>query len=329
MAQKILIIRFSSIGDIVLTSPVIRCLKLQSDTEIHYLTKAAYAGILEANPYVKKVFSIKKEINEVIKQLKIEQYDYIIDLHKNLRSFRLRLALGQKTSSFDKLNFEKWLICNFKINRLPKVHIVERYLEALHVFNIKNDRQGLDYFIPEMEEKATQTIRNQYPEYLVFAIGAAHATKRLPVELISKICRSAPLPVILIGGKTDKKNADFIVRNAKGTIINQCGEFSIHQSASIIKHARIVVTHDTGMMHIAAAFKKAIISIWGNTIPEFGMYPYLPSGSDHHYSFQVEKLACRPCSKIGYKTCPKKHFKCMKQQDIAAIISKMAQLCTQ
>ena len=100
---------------------------------------------------------------------------------------------------------------------------------------------------------------------------------------------------------------------AQGKVYNACGRFSINQSASLVQQARVVITPDTGLMHIAAAFKKKIISVWGNTIPEFGMFPYLPDKDSR--IIQVEGLSCRPCSKIGYSSCPKKHFRCMNDID--------------
>ena len=121
------------------------------------------------------------------------------------------------------------------------------------------------------------------------------------------------LPIILIGGLEDKLRGEVIAQN-QTEIINTCGDLSINQSAYLIKHAQKVITHDTGMMHISAAFKKEIISIWGNTVPEFGMYPYL--SSEQSKILEVKNLSCRPCSKIGYKKCPKGHFKCMNQIDL-------------
>ena len=132
--------------------------------------------------------------------------------------------------------------------------------------------------------------------------------------------RSEAKPILLLGGKEDETAANFILSKTKG-VENFCGKISIQQSAAIIKYADIVLTHDTGMMHIASAFQKKIISIWGNTIPQFGMQPYLPK--ELFFNAEVENLNCRPCSKIGYNSCPKGHFKCMSQQNILKITKAM------
>ena len=322
-AKKILVIRFSSIGDIVLTSPVLRCLKSQINAEVHFLTKAKFASIVKPNPNVDKVFEIRKNVKEVLKSLKAERYDYIIDLHKNLRSFHVKLSLGVSTSSFHKLNYEKWLLTNFKIQKLPGIHIVDRYLKTTNFLEVENDGKGLDYFIPSGEEVDLSNFYLQKTPFIVFSIGGAHATKRLPVQKLIAICSGLEAPVVLLGGKDDLETGEAITSEVKGNhIINFCGKFSIHQSASVIKQSTLVLTHDTGMMHIAAAFKKRIISIWGNTVPAFGMYPYYPEGVDRNTSFEVPDLKCRPCSKIGFNSCPKKHFKCMQDQDVERLVAQ-------
>ena len=326
--MKILIIRFSSIGDIVLTTPVIRCTKLQIDAEIHYLTKNKFSNILENNPHIKKVWAIEKNISEILSELKAERFDLIIDLHNNLRSRILGWQLGVKTYRFNKLNFEKWLLVNLKINLLPETHIVDRYLKTVSKLNVKNDGAGLDYFIPEKDLIDIAALTNNFirnNNFIAFVIGAAHATKRLPENKIIEICKKIKQPVILLGGKEDGDRGKMISATCGENVLNFCGLLNLNQSASVVQQARKVITHDTGLMHIAAAFNKDIISVWGNTVPEFGMTPYLAqshqllANSQQPMIMEVKNLSCRPCSKIGFEVCPKKHFKCMNMQNIEAI----------
>jgi ADP-heptose:LPS heptosyltransferase len=325
--MKILIIRFSSIGDIVLTTPVIRCLKKQLGADIHFLTKRNFEKIVQSNPYVDKVWSIERDAGEILPQLKIEKYDYLIDLHKNLRSFQIKRALKVLSFSFNKLNIEKWLMVNLKINRLPYNHIVDRNLEAVAPLGVKNDNEGLDYFIPKEDEIDINSLMVKYSfnisdrKYIALVIGAAHATKRLPVEKLIEICNKIDLPILILGGKEDMTNGDIINSKSIGYALDLCGKLNLNQSASVIKQAYKVITHDTGLMHIAAAFRKDIISVWGNTIPEFGMYPYMPEGSNSiNEMIEVRGLSCRPCSKIGYNKCPKGHFKCMQMIDTDEVV---------
>jgi ADP-heptose:LPS heptosyltransferase len=317
---KILIIRFSSIGDIVLTTPVIRCISKQiKDSEIHFLTKKAFHPVLKANPHLHKIHLLEKGLNEIIPQLVKENFDFVIDLHNNLRSSLVKFKLKSPSRSFDKLNFEKWLLVNFKINKMPGVHIVDRYMKAAASLGIVNDGKGLDYFIPNEEEIDLQSLPETHRNgYLGFVIGGQHATKQLPVDKIISICNKINMPIILLGGKEDVSAGEKIAAFAgREKIYNACGKYSINQSASLVKQAVKIITHDTGLMHIAAALKKDIISIWGNTVPEFGMYPYM--AGNNSFISEVKGLPCRPCSKIGYSRCPKKHFYCMNLIDETAI----------
>lgn len=318
---KILVIRFSSIGDIVLTTPVIRCLKLQKNAEIHYLTKKAFKDVLIHNPYIDRLHFLNEDWKEMVSALKSERFDLVIDLHHNLRTLRLKSALGVKSYSFDKLNFEKWLLVNLKIDRMPKMHIVDRYLATTASLGVVNDQSGLDYFLDEQTDRVAA---GRLPEshrngFIGFVIGAQHATKRLPKEKIREICISVNKPVILLGGKGDSETAEFASRDL-GHVYNACGLFSLNESAYLVSIAEKIITHDTGLMHIAAAFKKEILAIWGNTVPEFGMYPYL---GDKTVNYEVKGLPCRPCSKIGFDKCPRGHFKCMNLQDIKAITAHL------
>lgn len=325
--KKVLIIRFSSIGDIVLTTPVVRALKMQlDDAEIHYCTKKSFAHILENNPFIGKVHTLSDSLNELVQILKKEQYDYVVDLHNNLRTKRITRKLGVPSKAFNKLNYEKWLKVNLKVDRLPNIHIVDRYMEAASELGIKKDGSGLDYFIPEKDEVELDWLPETFrDEYVAYVIGAQHNTKKLPVDRMIELCDKINKPIVLIGGPDDAKEADaveqFFAKTAgseayeeqlkelgkKAEIFNACGKFNLNQSASLVKQAKYVFSHDTGLMHIAAAFKKNIFCIWGNTIPSFGMYPYKTKFT----ILENNKVNCRPCSKIGYQKCPKGHFKCM------------------
>ncbi|NLN96237.1 MAG: glycosyltransferase family 9 protein [Bacteroidales bacterium] len=320
--KKILIIRFSSIGDIVLTTPVIRCLKKQiPDAEIHYCTKKQYEPVLSANPYINRIHCLEDSLMELASGLKKEKFDFVIDLHNNLRSAILKIMLCRPVGSFPKLNFEKWLMVRFKINRLPDIHIVDRYFKAAARLNISNDEQGLDYFIPESDSYHSSWLPESHQRgFIGFVIGGKHNTKIFPMGKVLAVCRLLDLPVVLLGGKEDRHNGEKIANALPEKVFNSCGIFSVNRSAALVQQASLIITNDTGLMHMAAAFKKKIISLWGNTIPEFGMYPYLPEGSTNNsVIFEIKDLNCRPCSKIGFDECPKKHFNCMNLLDVSLI----------
>jgi ADP-heptose:LPS heptosyltransferase len=318
--MKILVIRFSSIGDVVLTTSVVRCLKLQTNAEIHFITKEGFKSVLKDNPYIDKLITIKSSIKEVEADLKKEQYDWIIDLHKNIRTLSLKQKLKVPSRSFPKLNKEKWLLVKFKINKMPKLHIVDRYFETVKHLGVVNDNLPGDFFIAPESEVNIQSTFSITEKFVAIAIGAQFATKRLPFEKLKEVISKINSPIILVGGPTDTELATSIVEAFPSKqILNACGGLSLQQSASIVSQASVLLTNDTGLMHIAACFKIPIVSVWGNTVPELGMYPYLPNHSELYSIHQVENLSCRPCSKIGYKKCPKGHFNCMNLQDTVAI----------
>ena len=326
---KFLVVRFSSIGDIILTTPVVRHLKKQvENTEIHYLTKQSFAPLLEANPYIDRVHAYSGDMKSCLRELKKEGIDYVIDLHHNTRSARIKFGLKRVDFSVRKLNTLKWLFVNIKLNRLPGIHMVDRNLETISAFISERDQEGLDYFIPEGERVLLSGLPEGFREgYIALAIGAMHSTKKLPVDDLIRLCEKLPEPVVILGGPGDLETGDAIASALPGKLIlNTCGAYSIHQSASLVEQALLLITHDTGLMHIGAAFRKKIIVIWGNTVPEFGMVPYKADPAS--VNFQVPDLPCRPCSKIGYRQCPKKHFRCMKEQDLDAIAATAGRLVT-
>ncbi len=306
MSKKILIIRFSSIGDIVLTTPIIRCVKKQLGAEIHFLTKENFSGIVATNPHIDKVITIKSKVSEVKNELLSENYDFIIDLHHNLRSSLVKRLLKKPSSSFPKLNIEKWLLVNAHINRLPKVHIVDRYFLTVKSLGVSNDENGLDYFIPQADAVSISALPISHQKgFLAFTTGTLRATKQLPLEKMIAIVRHCNRPVIMLGGKNDFDLAEKVKNECGEMVFNACGKFNLNQSASLIQQSEFVIAHDTGLMHIAAAFHKRIFSVWGNTIPEFGMSPYLPGEGSK--IIEVKNLNCRPCSKLGFDKCPRGH----------------------
>lgn len=293
------------------------------DVEIHFLTKQKHHCLLEANPYLDKIYSFEKKLDEVIPLLKSEKYDYIIDLHRNIRSLKVKRALRGKSFTFKKLNFEKWLLVNFKIDKLPNIHIVERYLETLKSFGIRDDANGLDYFIPEIEKFNINELPEHFQHgFVAIILAGTYFTKRLPAEKYLPLIRNKHYNFVLLGGNNETEMAQSIIDVAGENVIDFCGKLSINQSASLVEQARLVITNDTGLMHIAAAFRKRILSVWGNTVPQLGMHPYL--SAEGSKMLEVNGLKCRPCSKLGKHECPKKHFNCMNQIPESSIVDWVA-----
>ncbi len=322
---KILVIRFSSIGDIVLTTPVMRLIKEKyPDCELHFVTKGKMKAVVENNPHIDHLHLLGDSFKELKLKLNGIVFDYVIDLHSNFRSRRLcmNVRVRQRSNIFhlDKLNFKKFLYCTFRMQCMPDVHITDREVDTLKALVISNDHKGLEYYVTEADEaKARELTSSLRDGYVAFVIGATYYTKRMPANLIADVSDRLKLPVVLVGGPGDADAAKIIEdKCANNTILNLCSKLPLNVSASIVKHARLVIAHDTGLMHIAAAFKKDIITIWGNTTPQLGMYACEPG--PHSVDHEVKGLKCRPCSKLGGHKCPKGHFRCMMDQDISAIV---------
>lgn len=327
-ALKFLIIRFSSIGDIVLTTPAIRCLKQQMPgAEVHFLTKQKFKSVTVANPYIDKFHYYDNDFRKTIEEIRTEEFDYIIDLHKNLRTLRLYLETDMKTKwlSYKKLSLQKLLLTKTGINLMPGIHISQRCLNVLKPLGIRDDGKGLDYFIPKDEAiQSTDLPLSHRMGYIAIVIGASYFTKKLPVPKLQDICKGIAHPIILIGGKEDHQEGEAIASVDPVKIYNACGKFSLNESADITRQAKLVISHDTGLQYIACAFQRKVLAIWGGTSPKLDVEPYYGSAaSPRHTNYLVPDLPCQPCSNFGTKTCPKKHFKCMKLQDVGAIVAKV------
>ncbi len=322
--MRLLFIRFSAIGDIVLASAAFRCAKQQlPGVEIHLLTKRSMKAVTEANPYIDQFYYLDSDLSVTIHTLKGCSFDYIVDLHKNLRSFRIRLALGVPVLAYDKLSVEKFLLTKFQINRMPDRHISLRSLDALAPLGVEYDGKGLDYFIP-----ATTQVPELFPEgYVALVIGASFATKKLPLDSLKQLVKLIPHPIVLIGGPEEKVDGEELALVDSDRIINTCGIYSLHESAALVRDARLVISHDTGMLYIACTFEKNVIAIWGATSPALQVEPCMPENTKTRvFQAIVPNLTCQPCSNFGTKTCPKGHFNCMKQQDLPEIVRQVGEM---
>jgi ADP-heptose:LPS heptosyltransferase len=309
--MKILVIRFSSMGDIIYTTPVVRCLKKQlPGAEVHFLTKPAFKFIYDNNPYVDRLLLLKPTLSETIKEIKSEKYDYIIDLHNNLRTLLIKLRTGIRSSTYKKQRLRKWLSLRFKLKLVPPIHLVERYMKTVQFLGVTNDRQPIDYYIKAEHDQKKLLPASHQDNFIAFVIGATHFTKRMPNEKIISICRDIKHPIVLLGGDDVKGNGNEIGNAIGQKVYNACGITSLDESVYLVSKAACVIGFDTGLTHIAEAFNKPIASIWGGTVPELlGVQPYMVKEAD---VIGID-LPCRPCSKFGLEKCPLGHFKCMKE----------------
>ncbi len=312
--MKVLFIRFSSIGDIVLTFPVVTAFKEKyPDAHVSFLSKKTFIELLSAHKDIDKSQAFEDSILDTRKWIRDQKFDVIIDLHKNIRSISVSALNAKKIVRFNKLNFRKKVLTSFKIDLLPNRHIVDRYFEATKGLGLKQQTKRTVFNIPSNSEIDINLVfGKQHDKFISIALGAKFNTKKIPLPLLEEIVEGVNVPIALLGDHNDAETGEYLQDKFEHKVISNCaGKYSILQSASIIKQSEKLITGDTGLMHIASFFDLEIISIWGNTTPKFGMYPYREMTNMNDVIIEKNGLSCRPCSKIGYDKCPKGHFKCM------------------
>lgn len=336
MIKKILVIRFSSIGDIVLTTPVVRCLKEQlPGLTLHFCTKIQYRDLVENNPYIDKVHLLEDSLNELKIELKKEKFDFVVDLHSNIRTWLIKQSIKAPSRTYNKLRLQRQLLALLPLPLPKPSHVVDRYMDTIRDLGVEYDGEGLDYFIAEKDEIEKDWLPASHQNgYIAFVMGGTAFTKMLPLNKMIELCDKINKPIVLIGDKSDAENGEQIAAffnnsteeqyndglkalGKKTIIFNACGKFNLGQSASLVKHATAVFSHDTGFAHISAAFKKQIFSIWGGTVPLY-FYPF----ETRFTILETKNLKCRPCSKNGKNSCPKKHFKCMNENPLAFYLAE-------
>ncbi|MCO5248704.1 MAG: glycosyltransferase family 9 protein [Chitinophagales bacterium] len=299
--QRVLCIRLGAIGDIVMTSLALRCFrKKYPDVKIDYLTKNEYSQLVCKHLDVDEVISLKGTLWETAKIIALREYDYVIDLHANLRSIGLKQLLPEhiKVLRYKKYALRRQVSVWLKRDLYQGRMVPEQYLDTLKSLKIENDGKGLSFYIPkeDMISPLQLPLTHRFG-YIVLSLGAKHFTKRMPREKWEELCKKLDYPIILIGGKDEIPLADYLVSLDEIKIISKCGQYNIGQSASVMSQAKFVVVLDTGMMHIAAALKVKTVSIWGGTVPSLGFRPY---GLDDAKLLIVEnkKLELSPLLKV-------------------------------
>jgi len=303
--KKILVIRLSSLGDIILSFPLLKKLKEKfPEAEIHFLTKKNYEEIVSINPNVDKVILLDKSLTNLRSRIKNEDYELIVDIHKNFRSFFVSMFNGNKAVRYKKGNFQKFLLVNFKVNLFKKIiPVYRKYL--LTVSNYLNN-EDYNFSISGLQfSKGNITGLN----YIVLAPSSRHFTKTYPADkFIEYIKGLGEKKVVLVGDDSMKdKNICEYIEMKCSNILNLCGKLNIMALANILYNSEYVVCNDSAILHFSEALGKRVVAIFGSTVKEFGFYPQLKDS----LAIENKNLKCRPCSHIGRKSCPEKHFKCM------------------
>jgi len=315
--KKILILRLSSIGDILLTTPFIRQVRTAfPKAQIDYVIKTGFSELLSNNPHLDNVYDVKpdqgiKGLLVLKKFLKKQSYDYVFDLHNNFRTKALTAFTNKNAIKKDKL--KRTILVYTKHNRYNEIiPIPQRYLNVGKFAGIKDDELGLELFWKDETEKKIDASLNKdkiNSQIIVLAPGAAHYTKRWPLEyfkeLIEKISKSYNDSIVLLGSADERKDFDCLVQSQR--VINFAGQLSLLESAAVLSRARLIISNDSGLMHMATAVKTPLIALFGSTVKELGFFPF----RSEHIIVENTELNCRPCSHIGKSKCHLKHFQCM------------------
>lgn len=306
--KRLLIIRLSSLGDVLLTTPLIRSIKTNyPEIQIDYIVKDQYVDALKHNPFVSCIFTYNNLEKSFLPKVNSElNYDLVIDLQNNLKSKQIVSKINAPAVKFNKRNTDKFLLVHFKINRMKSApSVAERYASTIPGYQL--NEEGLDLFIPDnIKSKLTKP-----GTYVGLCPGSRHFTKMWPIEYyieLGNILSRNGYTVLLFGGKSDrdicKRIADAIT-NAK----DMSNDDNLLQTAADMKECMCIICNDSGLMHAASAVKTPVVVILGSTVKEFGFIP----NSKNSSILENNLLSCRPCSHIGRNKCPKGHFNCMRE----------------
>ena len=322
--KKILLIRFNSIGDIVLTSPVVRFLSREG-YELHYVLKKTYKELVVHNPGIHKCWFLEDDLDSLIQELKEEEFDLVVDLHNTIRSKYLRRALKRPSRVLKKHRVKDWLMVNFGLFRQQKKHMSLRFMELVQDMINTKDPINTEFHFPDERQENSYLDVNE--SYVCIAVATAFYTKTIPVDILHDLIQKIDRKIVLLGGPADQQIAESLVEmNAEKPVLNLVGKIDIIDSASILEDAAVLITGDTGLMHIAAALGTPTVSIFASTHPILGFTPFYGSREVEHYIIQNDELSCRPCTKQGRNSCPKSHFKCMNGLSVDEIYSKVERL---
>lgn len=304
--KRILIIRFSSLGDTILSFPLINALKKEyPESEIHYLTKAAYKSIVELNPLISKIIVFDgQQLSELKSAAKNGGYDLVLDIHKNFRSVLLTLFSGLKVRRYKKDTIKKFLLVKFKINLFKE--IIPVYLKYIKVLGESFSEKYKDFTPTGLSfDKDKKYDFN----YIVLAPSSKHFTKTYPKEKFVEVIKTNNIKFILVGDESEKDKAicKYIEENTGS--VNLCGKLNYSGLANVIYNSEYVITNDSAILHFSEALGKSVRAIFGSTVKEFGFFPQLKKST----VIENKNLKCRPCTHIGLPVCPLGHFKCMNE----------------
>lgn len=339
--RSILVIRLSSLGDVILATPLVRQLqRTYPHARIDVAVAERFAEVWKDNPRIAHVWPIaststadpendetKIEIVESLSEID-GSYDLIVDLQNNLRSASLRHGLGSVVVRAPKHRLEKLALVWLKKRPAVITPVVARYRSPLEYLPLALDTDGCEVWLPEEREQGVY--RSAQPSRgntrrIALAPGAHHATKRWPVvryaQLAHDLTQKHGKSVVLVGGPADVEICTAVAEASGVEVVRADGSLSIEATVRVLDTCQAIITNDSGVMHLASARQIPVVAIFGSTVRDLGFAPYaVPSRVVEH------DVACRPCSHIGRASCPKGHFACMNGIDVERVLSALNEL---
>lgn len=330
MVPNVLVVRFSSIGDVLLTTPLVRSIRQRHpEARITMVTKRAFAPLLSDNPRVDRVVALDPSgsLARIGAELRAEGFTHLLDLHDSVRSRLLRALVPGPWRTYPKHRIRRALLIHTKRNRYRDLRPVpERYFDAAPELEVQPDGQPPEFFLSTTarDEAAawlvTQGLSPARP-LVAIAPGAAHSTKRWPIDywfrlLHSMVC--AGMDVVIVGGPDDAELADQLARDHRERTWRAAGRFGLQGTGALLEHARVLISGDTGVMHMATAVGTPVVALFGPTVRAFGFFPYGQAAE-----VLETTLSCRPCSAMGGPVCPKGHHRCMKEITPASVFDAL------
>jgi heptosyltransferase-2 len=325
---RILLVRFSSIGDIVLTTPLVRALRHRHpDAQLIYVTKRALAPLVADNPHLSQVIALEPDepIADFARRLRALQPTHGLDLHGSLRSAALRLLVRCRWSGYAKRKLARTLLIATKLDFYRgRVPVAERYFEAARRLDVRPDGDPPEFFLGAApRERVAQWLADRglaAGPLAALAPGAAHATKRWPIahwQALAERLRGAGYRLVVLGGPEDRGAA----RQLEPLAASAAGEFTLQETGACLARAKVLVSGDTGVMHMATGVGTPVVALFGPTVGAFGFVPY-------HARATVlgQDLACRPCSTSGTPRCPLGHHRCLVDllpHQVAAAVARL------
>jgi heptosyltransferase-2 len=326
----VLLVRFSSIGDILLTTPLVRALaRRHPDAKLVYVTKRVMAPLVADNPHLAEVVTLEPDepVQQLARRLRTYHPTHGLDLHGSLRSAVLRSLVRCRWSGYGKRKLARAVLIATKLDAYGvRVPVAERYFEAARRLDARPDGGPPEFHVGRgATERVAQWLRTSgLAEARVAALapGAAHATKRWPVahwSALAERLREAGYRSVVVGGPDDRGLAQQLV--AGGAAVSAAGEFSLQETGALLARARVVVSGDTGVMHMATGVGAPLVALFGPTVEQFGFFPYRAPAV-----VLQRDLECRPCSATGTATCPLGHHRCLTDVAPAEVAAAVARL---